>query len=326
MAANSTTPTIHIIHENDAWTAPLEAELERLNLPFTAWFLDQGHFDLSSPPPEGVFYNRMSASSHTRDHRYAHEYTSAVVAWLELHGRRVLNGTRANQLEVTKAGQYAVLEAHGIKTPRTIPALGRDHILEAARAFEGAPFITKHNRAGKGLGVHLFRSVEALEAYLDGPEFEAPVDGITLIQQYVEAPEPFITRVEFVGQEFLYAVRVDTSDGFELCPADACSIEGLNCPATPQAEAPRAKFEIIEGFESPLIAKYREVMRANDFAIAAFEFIVDRDGVAYTYDINQNTNYNSAAEAVAGKFGMRAIAEYLGAELRKRYGAVTAAA
>lgn len=321
---------IHIIHENDAWTAPLETELQRLGLPYEAWFLDRGHFDLSKAPPEGVFYNRMSASSHTRDHRFAHEYTSAVVAWLERYGRRVLNGTRANQLEVTKVGQYAELELHGVRTPRTVPALGRDHIVEAARSFEGAPFITKHNRAGKGLGVHLFRSVEALETYLDGPTFEAPVDGITLIQQYIEAPEPFITRVEFVGQEFLYAVRVDTSDGFELCPADACTIADLNCPATPEAAAAlaakRPKFEIIEGFESPLIPKFLEVMRDNDFAIAAFEFIVDRDGVAYTYDINQNTNYNSSAEAVAGKYGMRTIAEYLGRELAARYGAVKTAA
>ena len=33
----------------------------------------------------------------------------------------------------------------------------------------------------------------------------------------------------------------------------------------------------------------------------------------YTYDINTNTNYNSAAEARAGKFGMRAVAAFLGA-------------
>jgi hypothetical protein len=31
----------------------------------------------------------MSASSHTRDHRYAAELTAAVLAWLERHGRQV---------------------------------------------------------------------------------------------------------------------------------------------------------------------------------------------------------------------------------------------
>ncbi len=32
---------------------------------------------------------------------------------------------------------------------------------------------------------------------------------------------------------------------------------------------------------------------------------------------NTNTNYNSAAEAAAGTYGMRSIAAYLGDELRK---------
>ena len=32
---------------------------------------------------------------------------------------------------------------------------------------------------------------------------------------------------------------------------------------------------------------------------------------------NTNTNYNSAAEAEAGLYGMRAIARYLGDELKK---------
>ncbi len=123
-------------------------------------------------------------------------------------------------IEISKVAQYAALEAHGIRTPRTLAAVGREHIVEAARGFDG-PFITKHNRAGKGLGVRLFYSVEGLGEYVQGPDFEDSVDGVTLVQEYIQAPEPFITRVEFVGGRLVYAVRVDTSEGFELCPADA---------------------------------------------------------------------------------------------------------
>jgi len=54
---------IHVIHENAAWLEPLAAALERQALAWRNWFLDRGVFDLSRPPPEGVFYNRMSASS-----------------------------------------------------------------------------------------------------------------------------------------------------------------------------------------------------------------------------------------------------------------------
>ena len=306
---------IHVIHENPEWSAPLFAALDQQALPYEDWFLEEGRLDLASIPPEGVFYNRMSASSHTRGHRFSPEYTAAVLAWLEGHGRRVLNPSRALQLEVSKVAQYAALKACGIRTPRTIAVVGRAQLADAAREI-GAPFITKHNRAGKGLGVRLFQGVAELEAYVASPYFEEPIDGITLIQQYIAAPEPFITRCEFVGQEFLYAVRVDTSDGFLLCPADECQDEDATvCPATSAA-----KFEIIDGVDEALIDSYERMLRANDIHIAGIEFIVDRQGQAYTYDINTNTNYNPRAEATAGRSAMRAIAACLGGELRRQQG------
>jgi hypothetical protein len=52
--------------------------------------------------------------------------------------------------------------------------------------------------------------------------------------------------------------------------------------------------------------------------------VVDGEGVAYTYDINVNTNYSQAAEERAGlsgtdSAGMRAVAAFLGAELARLY-------
>lgn len=302
---------IYVLHENDEWTNPLKAELSARGLPHEDWFLDEGKVDLSRPPPEGVFYNRMSASSHTRDHRFAPEYTGAVLAWLERHGRRVVNSGRALQLELSKVAQYATLEQHGVCTPRTIAVVGKRDLLSAAEAFAG-PFITKHNRAGKGLGVRLFQNTRELAVYIESSDFEEPIDGITLIQEYIEAPQPFITRCEFVGGEFLYAVRVDTSDGFLLCPADECQDDGAYCPTLPTS-----KFEIIQGFDDPIIEDYKHVLKSNSVHIAGIEFIVDDKGRKYTYDINTNTNYNPAAEAAAGQSGMAAIAEYLSSQWRR---------
>jgi hypothetical protein len=307
---------IYVIHENDAWVEPLRAAFAESSLPFTEWFIDDGKLDLGQLPPDGVFYNRMSASSHTRGHRYAAELTGGVLAWLESHGRRVVNGGRALQLEISKMAQYAALTRYGIRVPRTIAAVGRDAIVQAARSMP-APFITKHNRAGKGLGVRLFDSVESLERHVDGDAFEPSVDGVTLIQQYIEAPEPYITRVEFIGGRMLYAVRVDTSLGFELCPADACQIGDLACPvgeSAPGGTTPR--FAIVDGFSHPVVDRYRRFLADNDIGIAGIEFITGRDGEIYTYDVNTNTNYNPGAERDAGVFGMKAIAAYLGDELR----------
>ncbi|MGF1527596.1 MAG: RimK family alpha-L-glutamate ligase [Candidatus Competibacterales bacterium] len=265
---------IHVIHENGVWTAPLFRALEAQGLPHADWDLSTGSIDVAQTPPEGVFYNRMSASAHSRGHRYAPEFTAAVLAWLEGHDRRVLNNSRALALEINKVAQYSALGALGIRTPRTIAASDRASLLKAAQGFEGA-FITKHNRAGKGLGVYLFQNAAELQAYVDGPGFEPPVDGITLLQDYIQAPQPYITRVEFIGREFLYAVRVDTSQGFQLCPADACAVPDASVKAP---EGPR--FVIYETFGHSLLERYQRFMAANGMEVAAFEFIVDAQGGA----------------------------------------------
>jgi hypothetical protein len=310
---------IYVIHENDGWVEPLRAAFVERGLPYEEWFLDGGRLNLDEEPPEGVFYNRMSASSHTRGHRYAPEYAACVLAWLERHGRRVVNTSRALALEVSKVAQYAALGEHGIRTPRTVAAIGRDDIVAAADLFDG-PFITKHNRAGMGLGVRLFGSADVLREYVDGPEFEPSIDGVTLVQEYIEAPEPFITRVEFVGGRCIYAVRVDTSEGFQLCPADACRTEDAFCPA---GEKPPGLFTVDTGFEHPLVERYTGFLAANGIEIAGIEFISNANDAPYTYDINTNTNYNAQAEVEAGVpgKGMGAIADFLCTELARLTGA-----
>jgi hypothetical protein len=309
---------IHVIHENAAWLEPLARALEAEKLPWRDWFLDRGVFDLSAAPPEGVFYNRMSASSHTRDHRYAAELTAAVLAWLAGHGRRVVNGPRALDLEISKARQYAALEAAGIRTPKTVLVAGKEHLLEAAREhFPARTVILKPNRGGKGLGVRLFHGAEALAAHVGGPDYEQPVDGLQLLQEYIRAPLPLITRAEFIGGRFLYAVEVDTSDGFELCPADACAVDDAFCPAgeQPPAKFTIAKFTIIDDIDAGLKQRYEAFLAASGIEVAGIEFIRDAAGTLYTYDVNTNTNYNPDAEARAGRSAMSALARFLGGEL-----------
>jgi len=295
---------IHVIHENDSWSAPLFAALDARGLPYEAWHLDQGRVEPRATPPDGIFYNRISASSHTRDHRFAPELTRHVLAWLEAHGRRVVNDSRAVSLEINKLAQYAALEAAGVATPPTIGAVGRDEVLAAADALGEWPFILKPNRGGAGSGVRLVESHAQLEAVLDDPATPEPLDGTWLVQQYVRAAEPCITRCEFIGGEFVYAVRVDTSDGFELCPADACALP-----------SGRDKFEVIADFDDPLLERVRRCLRANGIEVAGVEFIRTEDGTALTYDVNTNTNYNSAAEAKAGVSGMGRLADFLGVAL-----------
>jgi glutathione synthase/RimK-type ligase-like ATP-grasp enzyme len=52
------------------------------------------------------------------------ELTTAVVSWLEAHGRMVINGSSSLALEMSKARQHAVLMANGIAVPTTHIAVG----------------------------------------------------------------------------------------------------------------------------------------------------------------------------------------------------------
>lgn len=303
---------IFVLHENDEWVVPLRRAFDARELPYDEWHLAEGAIDLGETPPGGVFYNRMSASSHTRGHRYAPEFAGSVIAWLESHGRRVVNGSRALELEISKAKQYAALDAAGIPTPHTVVAVGREAAREAIRKL-GAPLVLKPNRGGKGLGVRKFDDIAAAEAFLDGADFDAGPDGAILAQRYVQPAEPVVIRNEFVGGRFLYAVRVDASDGFELCPADVCNIGGG--PA-----ASRPKFEILDDFTHPLHDAMECFLARNGVEVAGVEMIADMGGGSWVYDINTNTNYNPEAEAAAGltgadRAGMGALAAYLGEEL-----------
>jgi hypothetical protein len=260
----------------------------------------------------------MSASAHTRGHIHAPEYTASVLAWLGAHGRRVVNDGRALELEISKVKQYAALSAFGVRIPRTVVAVGRDALKAAAREF-GAPLIVKPNRGGKGAGVQLFHTLAALDRYLDSPDYDPGPDGTMLLQEYIQSADTAIIRCEFVGGAFLYAVKVDTSKGFELCPADVCAIEDQVCPV---GESTRAPFEIMNGFDHPNLERYAKFMAANGIEIAGIEMILDTHGVAWTYDVNTNTNYNPDAESVAGiagtsRAGMGAVARLLGTELHR---------
>ena len=305
---------IYVIHENDEWVEPLRKELQEINAPFEEWHLGKRNVDHLDKPPQGVFYNRMSASSHTRGHRYAPEHTAVVLNWLEKNNRRVINNSRALSLEISKSLQYKELENFGIKTPKTIYCSNKESILKSANIFR-KPFITKHNRGGKGLGVKLFNNKKELDSHVSGKDFEPSIDGITLLQEYIEARPKVIIRAEFVNSKFLYAVEVDASEGFELCPA--CPEDQINdVPATQffgeYCPAAGNKFRIIKNYKrNSLIEKYEKFISSNGIEIAGIEYVTDKNGEIFTYDVNTNTNYNSQAERNSEIKGMRSIANFL---------------
>ncbi|HVE30807.1 MAG TPA: hypothetical protein VNC80_12145 [Mycobacteriales bacterium] len=295
--------TVHVLHENPEWMPPFAAAFAAEGVDWDETLVTGGSLDLTAEPPPGLWWSRRSASAHTRGHTAAAEHARALLDLLEAYGRRVVNGRAVLDLELSKVRQLALLRAAGVAVPRTIAVVGdRPDDLLAAAAAIGPPVVVKPNRGGKGLGVTRFDSVDELAAAL--PALDQPVDGVLLVQEYVEPSRPRITRAEIVGGELVYAITADTErGGFQLCPADACAVDGT----------PASLFALrTEPLPAGLADAYESFARWHGLEVAGFEFIETADGRAVTYDVNTNTNYNPDVEAVAPRSAARAVARYLG--------------
>jgi phosphoglycolate phosphatase-like HAD superfamily hydrolase len=295
--------TVHVLHENPEWMPPFAAAFAAEGVDWDETLVTGGSLDLTAEPAEGLWWSRMSASAHTRGHTASAEHARALLDLLEAYGRRVVNGRAVLDLELSKVRQLVLLRAAGVAVPRTVAVVGDrpDDVLAAAAAI-GPPVVVKPNRGGKGLGVTRFDSVDELAAAL--PLLEDPVDGVLLVQEYVEPARPRITRAEIVGGELVYAITADTGrGGFQLCPADACAVDGT----------PASLFALrTEPLPAGLADAYESFARWHGLEVAGFEFIETADGRAVTYDVNTNTNYNPDVEAVAPRSAARAVARYLG--------------
>ena len=289
---------LYIIHENKEWLTDFETYLKNQQIKYTLWFVDDGldkkSIDFSREPPDGIFYNRASCSSHTRGHVYSNVYVRQILYWLTLHKRSIINGLSAFDMETSKTLQYMALLNEGIQTPKTMTATSRDNILSNAIVF---PIMLKDNQGGSGSGVYMIHSREALEKHLEDNNYPISPDSLTLIQDRKESSEKKIYRVEIVNAEHLYTLAVDTTSGYNLCPATTCQME--NCPIRGSSKG--EKFKIIQDPRIELIEKYKSFSKKYHLDIVAFEYIVDQDGECWTYDINCNTNYNRPAEVKAGK-------------------------
>lgn len=305
---------VYVLHENEEWYHPLKAALDKLGVPNEEWNISTGEIALNTSPPEGIFYSKMSASSYTRGHLYSKYLMAAIFEWLIAANRRIINGKRALELEVSKTAQHLALQKSGLNCPETFVTLGKMEAINASRNFDQKGFIVKPNQGGKGLGVHLFSSTDEFEAFLTTtPMEELTVDGILLVQEYIPPKDQRIVRMEFIAGKFYYAVQVFTGGGFELCPADACEID----PSQPNRIIP--SFSILENLQIPEIEQCETFLAANQIEVAGMEFLENEKGERFFYDVNTNTNYNTEAEksSLVERNGIETVALFLKEEWEK---------
>ena len=62
----------YIIHENEEWLIPLRKALEKFDVQYEEWLLDDMTINIDQSPPNGIFFSRHSINfiSHTRTHTH----------------------------------------------------------------------------------------------------------------------------------------------------------------------------------------------------------------------------------------------------------------
>src|SRR5712692_3043828 len=213
-----------VLFEHPEWQKPLFSALQRRGVRFGTFDLKRGAFDPDRVPDAPLYFNQASPSAYVRGNTRAVPFALALMRSLELGGARVLNGSRAFALELSKSAQGALMQRLGIAHPRSVAFNDVDAAL--AEWGDSWPALLKPEQGGSGARMYLLNGPDGLVRLLrDRPDLWLPDHLLTLQEYYQVAPSQGIVRMEFLGGELLYAMRVGSHGSFNLCPSEVCNPE-----------------------------------------------------------------------------------------------------
>jgi len=149
-------------------------------------------------------------------------------------------------------------------------------------------------------------------------------DNLFLLQEYLpHDPDRGIVRLEFVGGELLYAMRVVTHGRFNLCPSPVCNPdEGAGACEVPAGEAevdaPPVEFHPFPGVPRDAVETARRIVRAAKLDVGAVEYLDASDGRRVFYDINANSNLRRSVAAAFGFDPFERVVDFLAGQLLAR--------
>jgi hypothetical protein len=284
---------IGILYEHPLWFEPLFAEFDRRGVPYERIHAAQHAFDPGErESPHSLVLNRMSPSAWTRGHAHAIFHTLHYLAYLDEIGADVLNGHDAFQVEISKARQVALFARLRVRFPAARVSNDAAMAVEAAQGLR-FPVLVKPNIGGSGAGIRAFESLEELAQ----ADVELGLDGTALVQEQLPVEDDSVVRIEILGGEFLYAIRLRLMPGsFNLCPADYCDLPGI-------ADGVSGRGLPIESFDPPeeLVEDAKRIVAAAGMDLGGVEYLVNaRDGLPYFYDVNALSNFVANPEETVG--------------------------
>jgi glutathione synthase/RimK-type ligase-like ATP-grasp enzyme len=146
-------------------------------------------------------------------------------------------------------------------------------------------------------------------------------DNLFLLQEYLpHDPDQGIVRLEFLGGELLYAMRVKTHGRFNLCPSPVCNPdEGTGACAVPEdqsVEAAPVEFVPYPGVPLDAVETAKRIVRAARLDVGGIEYLETDDGRRVFYDINANSNLRPSVAAAFGFDPFERVVDFLVGQLQ----------
>jgi len=316
-------PDLIVLHEHPEWQKPLFTALRRRGVSFEPFDVTRAAFSNVEPLRAPLYFNQASPSAYVRGNTRAVPLALAYMRSLELLGARVLNGANVFALELSKSAQATLLRTLGIDCPRSITF----NDARALRAYAPEirwPALLKPDQGGSGARIQVVDSLEQVEAIFSrDPDVWLP-DNLFLLQEYLpHDPERGITRLEFLGGELLYAMRVVAHGRFNLCPSPVCnpdddSAGACELPAEAPVSAPPVEFYPFPEVPADAVDTARRIARAAGLDVGGIEYLDTLDGRRVFYDINANSNLRPSVAAAFGFDPFERVVDFLESQLAKR--------
>lgn len=302
-----TSPDLIVLFEHPEWQKPLFAALDARGVNWDAYDLKSAAFDERDVPKAPLYFNQASPSAYLRGNTRSVPFALALMEDLEAQGARVLNGSKAFRFELSKIAQARTLARLGIDHPRTF-AFNDPAALRRYADQMTYPSIIKPNQGGSGARMFKVNNqTDIEEIFANDADLWAP-DYLMLVQEYLEHDPRTdgIVRIEIMGGELLYAMRVQSDGGFNLCPSEVCNPgddadddAGGMC-AMPELGAAPTEFTAFKDVPDAAVQAAMRIFEAGNLDIGGIEYLETPDGRRVFYDINANSNLR---KPVAEEFG-----------------------
>jgi hypothetical protein len=200
----------------------------------------------------------------------------------------------------------------GILHPRTLAFNDVDSAL--SEWGNQWPALLKPEQGGSGARMYLLHSADELIRLLDErPELWLP-ENLLLLQELFEVDAARgIVRMEFMGGDLLYAMRVVSHGAFNLCPSEMCNPDGGGGQCEVSEIKPVKPVEFYPYPEVPAAAVEagKRLTAAGGLDVGGIEYLEAPDGRRVFYDINANSNLRAPIGQAFGFDPFERVVDFL---------------